>query len=154
MCMHMYFPHAIALYKVHVYLQCTCTCTWTYTYANTQCTNGYTCIYNSHSHTACACTRINCPLCSLPPTEFCVCVEAAGSSLPAQFAHLEQLEESFGRIVVLKLITDKHYQLPPTTTLTLEPFKSVHSLIVSVCTCTCMYVHVYVHVHVIHVYMT
>jgi hypothetical protein len=32
--------------------------------------------------------------------------------------------------MVLKLITDKHYQLLPTTTLTLEPFKAVHSLII------------------------
>ena len=89
---------------------------------------------------------VNFPLGPLSLIEWCVCVEAAGSALPAQFAHLEQLEESFGRIVVLKLIADKHYQLPPATTLSLEPFKSVNSLIVSACiymyacTCTCIYI--------------
>lgn len=57
--------------------------------------------------------------------------EATGSPLPAQFTHLQQLQESFSRIMVLKIITDKQYQLSPTTTLSLEPFRAVHSLIVS-----------------------
>jgi hypothetical protein len=55
--------------------------------------------------------------------------EGTGNPLPAQFAHLQQLQESFGRILILKLITDRNYQLSPTVTLSLEPFRAVHSLI-------------------------
>jgi hypothetical protein len=55
--------------------------------------------------------------------------EATGSPLPARFAQLQQLQESFARVVVLKLITDRHCQVSPSTTLSLEPFRAVHSLI-------------------------
>ena len=56
--------------------------------------------------------------------------EGTGNPLPAQFANLQQLQESFGHILILKLISDRNYLLSPTVTLSLEPFRAVHSLIV------------------------
>ena len=62
---------------------------------------------------------------SLPPPE--------GSSDPIarQFPALQQLQENLGRILSLKLISDKVVALPSTATLNVEPFKALQTLVVS-----------------------
>ena len=51
--------------------------------------------------------------------------------MPAKFAVLHCLQGCLAKVVSLKLITDKQMTLVSTATLNLEPFRALHTLVVS-----------------------
>jgi len=61
--------------------------------------------------------------------KFTTLQESSGEPVPAQFVKFQQLQDSLGRILSLKLISDRRFPLAPTTTLNLAPFKALQTLI-------------------------
>ncbi len=68
----------------------------------------------------------HCVIPLLPPLP-----ENSTDPVPTGFANLQQLQDCLGRTLALKLIADKRFPLPPSSALSIAPFKALQILTVS-----------------------